>query len=197
MYSRISRSVGSQSSSGLALARSRAVAVRATLVLTSRAGLPDPDARAEHLAEQGVRVRLAIVDEQIAAETGYAEKSVHRKKLYELGIPIHRDLMLLAVRRQGERLRAIFRNDLTDAAVELDADQVVVERGSSPLDEVYRELRDQSRNLGVTDIKALLALEPQPEADGAGFVLYRIGDAVSSRSLHSALLDAYRIALPL
>ncbi len=152
---------------------------------------------AEQLAEQGASVTLATIDDRLAAETGYAERPVHRKLLYQLGVPLHHDLMLLAVRRDGSRLVAQLRNDLTDAMVELCADQVVVERGTYPVDDVYRELRERSRNHGVTDIDAAVNGRPQPDAAGDGFVLYRVGDAVSSRSLHAALLDAYRLAVTL
>ena len=86
-----------------------------------------------------------------------------------------------------------------DAVVEIETDQVVVERGTVPVDEVFAELREGSRNHGVTDIEPLLSLSPQPcDSEAArGYTLYRIGDAVSSRSLHAALLDAYRIAAAL
>ncbi len=50
-------------------------------------------------------------------------------------------------------------------------------------------------NDGVTDIDALLAGRPQPRdlnPDGK-FELHRIGDAVASRNIHSAMLDALRI----
>ena len=154
---------------------------------------------AEFLAEHGASVTLATIDDRIAAETGYAERPVHRKLLYQLGVPVFHDLVLLGVRRGGERLVATLRNDLTDATIELEASRVVVERGTVPVDEVYTELREASRNHGVTDIDALLAQAPQPfEAGGAdGYTLYRVGDAVSSRSLHAALLDAFRLALTL
>jgi hypothetical protein len=107
--------------------------------------------------------------------------------------------MLLSVRPEGDGLRATFRNDLTDETVEIESDQVVVEGGTYPLDEVFQALKDKALNRGVTDIEALLRVQPQPhQPDGnGGFVLYRVGDAVSSRSLHAALLDAYRIALTL
>ena len=107
--------------------------------------------------------------------------------------------MLLGVRREGEQLVAIFRNDLTDESVEIETDQVVVERGTFPVDEVFLELMDGSVNGGVTDIEALLDTRTQPwerPVDG-GYLLYRIGDAVSSRSVLAALLDAYRISITL
>lgn len=153
---------------------------------------------AEQLAMDGAEVTLVTIDDRIGAELGYAERPVHRKQLYRLNIDTRLDLMLLAVRREGERLIATFRNDLTDDVIEMETDQIVVERGTYPVDEVFRELKAGSFNKGVTDIDALINARPQPgsEAD-KGYLLYRVGDAVSSRSLHAALLDAFRIAVAL
>ena len=154
---------------------------------------------AEFIAGQGSQVVFATIDDRVGAELGYAERPVHRKQFYQYGIETRLDLMLLSVRPEGDGLRATFRNDLTDETVEIESDQVVVERGTYPLDEVFQALKDKALNRGVTDIEALLRGQPQPhQPDGnGGFVLYRVGDAVSSRSLHAALLDAYRIALTL
>ncbi|MDH3763295.1 MAG: NADH:flavin oxidoreductase [Gammaproteobacteria bacterium] len=154
---------------------------------------------AEFIAEQGSQVVFATIDDRVGAELGYAERPVHRKQFYQCGIESRFDLMLLSVRPDGDGLRATFRNDLTDETVEIEADQVVVERGTYPLDEVFQALKDNALNRGVTDIEALLRVQPQPHQPGenGGYLLYRIGDAVSSRSLHAALLDAFRIALAL
>ena len=154
---------------------------------------------AEFLADQGSEVVFATIDDCIGAELGYGERPVHRKQLYLQEIATRLDLMLLAVRRDGEQLIATLRNDLTDATVEIEADQVVVERGTYPLDEVFQELKENAANKGVTDIEALLRVRPKPvqlDKEG-GYLLYRVGDAVSSRSLHAALLDAFRIAVAL
>jgi cation diffusion facilitator CzcD-associated flavoprotein CzcO len=128
-----------------------------------------------------------------------AERPVHRKQLYLKNISIRLDLNLKAVRPAGNTLVATLMNDLTDESIEVEAEQAVVERGTFPVDEVYRELRDDAANKGVTDIDALLRLKPQPVQPGSngGYLLYRVGDAVSSRSLHAALLDAFRIAVAL
>jgi len=154
---------------------------------------------AEQLAIDGASVTFASIDDRVAAELGYAERPTHRKQLYQHGVEVRLDLALLAVRRDGERLLATLRNDLTDARAEIATDQVVVERGTYPVDEVYRELRAGSANHGVTDIDTLIGARPQPwelPAQG-GYLLYRVGDAVSSRSVHAALLDAFRIAVAL
>jgi 2,4-dienoyl-CoA reductase-like NADH-dependent reductase (Old Yellow Enzyme family)/thioredoxin reductase len=154
---------------------------------------------AEQLAIDGATVTLATIDDRIGAELGYAERPVHRKQLYQLNVDIHLDLVLLGVRRRGELLIATFRNDLTDATVEIETDQIVVERGTFPVDEVYQTLRENSVNKGVTDIDALLRVETQPfkKSKATDYILFRIGDAVSSRSVHAAILDAFRIAVAL
>jgi hypothetical protein len=70
--------------------------------------------------------------------------------------------------------------------------QVVIERGTVPVDEVFDALRAGSANDGVTDIDTLLARQAQPTAQ-EGFALHRIGDAVSSRNVHGAIYDALRL----
>jgi thioredoxin reductase len=154
---------------------------------------------AEQLAIDGASVTLATIDDRVAADLGYAERPTHRKKLYELDVEVRLDLMLLAVRREDDHLVVTLRNDLTDAIVEIETDQLVVERGTFPVDEVFLELKDGAANRGVTDIDALINARPQPveiPSEG-GYLLYRVGDAVSSRSVHAALLDAFRIAVAL
>jgi len=154
---------------------------------------------AEHLAGEGAAVTLAIIDDRAGADMGYAERASHRKQLYLKRVQTRPDLMLKSVRREGTGMIATLSNDLTDESVEIETGQVVVERGTFPVDEVFRELQEGAVNRGVTDIDALINTEPQPFASGddGGYLLYRVGDAVSSRSLHAALLDAYRIAVAL
>jgi thioredoxin reductase len=154
---------------------------------------------AEHLAGEGSTVTLALIDDRVGADMGYAERASHRKQLYLKRVHTQPDLVLKSVRREGEELVATLTNDLTDESVEIETDQVVVERGTFPVDEVFQELKEGAVNRGVTDIDALINTEPQPynANDDGGYLLYRVGDAVSSRSVHAALLDAYRIAVAL
>ncbi|TIL53502.1 MAG: N-methylproline demethylase, partial [Mesorhizobium sp.] len=72
-------------------------------------------------------------------------------------------------------------------------DQVIIEQGSIPMNEIYLELRPQSANDGVTDLDAMVKAAAQPRLRDSGFELHRIGDAVSSRNIHAAVLDALRI----
>ena len=50
----------------------------------------------------------------------------------------------------------------------------------------------------MTDTDRLLALQPQLDGlAGGAFELHRIGDAVTSRGVHAAVYDAYRLGLAL
>ena len=74
-------------------------------------------------------------------------------------------------------------------------DQVVVNHGTRPLDELYLALKAASANHGAMDYTAMLAGAPQPHTaatDGA-YQLFRIGDAVSARNTHAAIFDALRL----
>src|SRR5690606_9403373 len=102
---------------------------------------------------------------------------------------------LMAVTREGNRLRAVLGSDYGDVRRERIVDQVIVNHGTRPLDEIYFELKPQSANLGEVDYEALAtgvseAVTRNP--DGA-FRLFRIGDAVAARNTHAAIYDALRL----
>lgn len=149
---------------------------------------------AELAIAQGKRVHLFSIDAQLAQELTYAERAIWKKRSYELGVTTTFDHEIDHVQRRGNRLVAYFRNMLTGQLVEREADQVIVERGTLPADQVYQELRADSGNDGVTDIDALLAGQKQPRAERPeAFELHRIGDAVASRNIAAAVLDALRL----
>jgi hypothetical protein len=139
-------------------------------------------------------------DDRVAIEMSYVERVVWRKQLYARGIELLFDQGLVRVERHDNRLRATLVNELTGAETHRLVDKVVVEHGTQPVDDLYRDLRARSANDGVTDIDALLKGAPQPAASafhvGRGngsFELHRIGDAVASRSIHAAIYDALRL----
>jgi hypothetical protein len=119
--------------------------------------------------------------------------------MYELAVATTFDHEITRVERKGNRFVATFRNLITQALVERTADQIVVEHGTRPADELYRALRQASANDGVTDLGALLALDPQPRniRPSASFELHRVGDAVASRNVHAAILDSLRLCVAL
>ena len=95
----------------------------------------------------------------------------------------------------GNRLVAVFENLVTNETSAETADQIVVEHGTRPADGIFHELTNEARNLGVTDIDALLAGAPQPADQNLGgtYELYRIGDCVTSRNIAAAVYDALRL----
>ncbi|MEM7534241.1 MAG: NADH:flavin oxidoreductase [Chloroflexota bacterium] len=168
----------------------------ATILVYDGLGKQPAPTCAIHLAEKGHNVTFAALDGRLAEEMGYAERVMYRKQFHTHAIPIHTDLHIHRVEQQGESLKATFVNELTDIEHHFIATHVVVEQGTMPVDALYHSLRAQSCNDGVTDINALLAGIAQPRR-GAwasdGFELHRIGDAVSSRSIHAAVYDALRL----
>ena len=148
---------------------------------------------AEKIRLAGSNVAFFGLDGHLAMEMAYSEQVVWRRRTHEIGIEPRLDRRLVRVERDGNRLRATFRNELTDAEETHEADQIVVEHGTLPADELFRGLRDRSSNRGIVDQGALLEGRPQPGVEGEGFQLFRIGDAVSSRNIHAAVLDAFRL----
>ena len=72
---------------------------------------------------------------------------------------------------------------------------MVIDNGTLPADELYYSLKPGSTNLGEIDIDALIAAKPQTlinHVDGT-YQLFRVGDAVSSRNIHSAIYDSLRL----
>jgi 2,4-dienoyl-CoA reductase-like NADH-dependent reductase (Old Yellow Enzyme family)/thioredoxin reductase len=154
---------------------------------------PAPQA-AEAARLAGRNVSLFSIDGSLGQELTYAERIIWKKKMYSLGVSMRFDYELVQLRQKGNRTCAVFRNMATQEIVEHEADHIVVEHGTEPHDEIYKELRGESLNDGVTDLHRLIAIEPQswPNATN-GFELYRVGDAVASRNVHSAILDSLRL----
>lgn len=149
----------------------------------------------EMAAMEGRNVQLVSVDAQIGQELTYVERLTWKKAAYKFGIKVTFEHEIVRVDRRGNRIVATFRNVVTEAMMDLEADQIIVEHGTLPVDDLYQELRSSSANDGVTDLDALLKNRRQPSeyTPEAAFELHRIGDAVASRNIHSAMLDALRV----
>ncbi len=176
---------------------SGAVAVGEDVLVYDGTGRHAAVSCAEALVANGRQVRLVTADATLAADLPYGDRVIFRKRFYEKEIPVIADRQLIRVVGDGNRLIAEFANTLTAISERLSANQIVVEHGTVPVDDLYHALRSASTNDGVTDIDALLAGRPQPaerNADGT-FQLHRVGDAVSCRNIHSAILDSLRVCV--
>ena len=112
------------------------------------------------------------------------------------GVTVTLNLRLERIRREGNRLVATLFNEYDKSRHERRVDQVVVERGTLPVDDLYIALKPGSRNLGEVDYDAWIANRPQDivRNPAGSYALYRIGDAVASRNIHAAVYDGLRLA---
>ena len=169
--------------------------VRESVLLYDELGDHAGASCAEVLADRGANVELAFRGHQAAQRAGYVNYPVYLKHFYEKGVVLTPDRRLEKVEKIGRQLRSTFENELTGQVEERLSDQVVVEHGTVPLDDLFEELRAQSCNNGSVDMDRLLAGQPQTSADerGDGYELFRVGDAVSCRDIHCAILDSRRL----
>lgn len=155
---------------------------------------------AEYLANEGSEVDIATPDRMIAEDVGVTNHAIHLRELYKSGVTIKPDSRLVEVQQIGNRLQATFHNEYSNLEEQHEYDQVIVETGTIPTDELYEALLPQSINNGSVDFNALLKGETQSFVssnieDDAAYTLYRIGDCVSARGIHAAVLDATRLCL--
>lgn len=142
--------------------------------------------------EAGAEVQLTGIDVTIGQDLAYPESTRWLKEFAISGLRPEGNMRLTGLAREGNRLRASVMNELTHQITERVVDQVVVEMGTIPMDDLFEELRGASGNDGVTHQHALRDLKPQPRAR-AGYELHRIGDALASRNIHAAVYDALRL----
>ena len=117
------------------------------------------------------------------------------KNFYEKNVKISLNSRVKSVFRKGNRLGVKISSDYSDLTFEKETSQVIVEHGTSPVDDLYFELKDQSKNLGQVDYKSLIkGLNKEIIKNKKGdFFLFRVGDAISSRNIHAAIYDSLRI----
>lgn len=152
----------------------------------------------ELIANQGAKLELVSPERFFAPEMGGLNHVPYMGAFHRKGVTITINTRLRAVRRDGNQLVATLGSDFAEGwqATRL-VDQVVVEHGTVPLDELYLTLKPLSKNGGAVDYERLVKggdIFPHRNPE-AGFILYRIGDAVASRNIHAAVYDAMRFGL--
>ncbi|THD82354.1 N-methyl-L-proline N-demethylase HpbA [Aliigemmobacter aestuarii] len=150
---------------------------------------------ADMIAATGAKVEIVTPDRAFAPEVMAMNLVPYMRSLQRRDTTFTVTWRLMKVLRDGNLLRAVLGSDYGDMTRERVVDQVVVNHGTRPLDDLYFDLKPLSRNLGEVDYSALSTGRPQAvsrNADGA-FRLFRIGDAVSARNTHAAIYDALRL----
>jgi len=154
---------------------------------------------AEFMARAGAQVEFVTPERSFAPDIGGTNYPAYLKAFYEHGVTLTPNERLRGVEPRGNRLGALLWNEYAKRTSERVVDQVVVEHGTLPLDELYFALKPLASNRGEVDLEALVAGRPQSLARNpqGRFQLFRIGDAVASRNVHAAVYDALRLCVAL
>ena len=154
---------------------------------------------AEVIAQSGARLEVATPDRTFAPEVMAMNLVPYMRSLQKLDVTFTVTFRLESVARhptQSGKLLAVLGSDYGGVRKERVVDQVVVNHGTLPLEDLYFALKPHSSNLGAVDYGQLIASQAQTVASnpGGGFQLFRIGDAVAARNTHAAVLDGLRLA---
>lgn len=150
---------------------------------------------ADIIAATGAAVEIVTPDRSFALEVMAMNLVPYMRSLQRHDVTFTVTWRLLSVTREGNKLRATLGSDYGDMSRQRLVDQVVVNHGTRPLDELYFDLKPLSRNLGEVDYEALTAGNVQAVVRNptGRFRLFRIGDAVAARNTHAAVYDALRL----
>ncbi len=150
---------------------------------------------AEMILATGARVEIMTPDRTFAPEVMGMNLVPYMRGMQDKSVTFTVTYRLLAVRKDGNRLLATIGTDYSEFVTTRIFDQIVVNHGTVPLDDVYQALKPLSRNLGEMDYGAFAhggeqTITTNPTGQ---FRLFRIGDAVSARNTHAAIYDALRL----
>lgn len=151
---------------------------------------------AEFLAKAGAKVEIMTPDRSFAPEVMAMNLVPYMRSLQKLDVTFTVTYRLESVEKSGNQIIAHVGSDYGGVAKQQAFDQIVVNHGTIPLDDLYFELKPGSRNLGEVSYDELIAGTPQyveRNPEGA-YQLFRIGDAVAARNTHAAIYDALRLA---
>ncbi len=181
---------------------------RRVLVYDDHGSYPALDA-VERLARNGQEVTYVSPERTIGIDVGSMNSPAYLQVFSECGVTVQLGERLVgSVRGEGRTLLATTRNEYSGRETTWSTEAVVVDHGTMPSDELYFALKPFSSNRGRVDLEAWVTGERQPspgeasaadagDAPAVPFTLYRIGDAVASRSVHAAVLEGLRVGIGL
>jgi hypothetical protein len=150
---------------------------------------------AEVIAKTGAKVEIMTPDRSFAPEVMAMNLVPYMRSLQQLDTTFTVTYRLQSLEKTETGLSAQVGSDYGGVSQRRLVDQVVINHGILPLDELYFELKATSSNHGEISHEQLIAGETQtvvrnPEGQ---YQLFRIGDAVSGRNTHAAIYDALRL----
>lgn len=154
---------------------------------------------AEVVAAAAEEMELVTPDRTLAPDIGETNYPAYMRAMNAPNVKVTLNLQVDRLERRGNRVAAVFMDDYRKQEVVKEADQVIIEYGTAPLDDLYFALKEGSVNRGEVDVQAFITGRPQRLANNPDgrYRLFRIGDAIASRNIHAAILDAYRLMIAL
>lgn len=151
---------------------------------------------ADFVASKGSQVELVTTETKVAEDVGGTTFPIFYRRLYAQQVVFTPNFWLNKVDQEGDKIIATLKNEYTEHLEEREVDQVIIENGIVPNEDLYYELKEESINKGITDINELYAAKPQSCLDKLNegkFCLFRIGDCISMHNIHGAIYDGLRL----
>jgi NADPH-dependent 2,4-dienoyl-CoA reductase/sulfur reductase-like enzyme len=150
---------------------------------------------AEVIANSGATLEIVTPDRAFAPEVMAMNLVPYMRSLQDLDVTFTVTYRVDSVERRDGKLLVNFASDYGKVSKQRVVDQVVINHGTLPLDELYFDLREHSSNGGAVEQHNLIAGKVQGLVTNpqGRFQLFRIGDAVSARNTHAAIFDALRL----
>ncbi len=155
---------------------------------------------AEIAIGKGSTVEFMTPDRLISSEIMGMNLTPYLKNLQNKKITYSIAKRLIDVSIKGNKLNATIGSDYDENFKHNSIyDQIFLNYGVKPLDELYFNLVSFSKNEGEVNYTKFIKGEIQNIIKNKNnkFNLYRIGDAVSSRNIHAAIYDALRLVINL
>ena len=151
---------------------------------------------AEFIAKTGAKVEIMTPDRSFAPEVMAMNLVPYMRSLQKFDVTFTVTYRLQSAEKSGNQIIAHVGSDYGGVEKQRTINQIVINHGTIPLDDLYFEMKPGSKNLGEVSYDQLISGAPQTaERNPAGtYQLFRIGDAVAARNTHAAIYDALRLA---
>jgi len=150
---------------------------------------------AEVLANSGAKVEIMTPDRSFSPDVMAMNLVPYMRSLQDRDVTFTVTYRAEKAKRQGDLIRVTLSSDYGSVNKYRLVDQLVINHGTLPLDEIYFDLKPDSSNAGELDQDAFINGKPQTIVRNAHgkYQLFRIGDAVAARNTHAAIYDALRL----